>query len=604
MDYKENLKINALNYLRKGYKVIFTNGNKIPVVGSWAKYRTSQTEQEVKDMFSANKSKIEGLAVLCTDGMEVIDIDQKYSLDGQLCADFLSALTAKLGEDNFFYNITLQSTKSGGAHLIYKTDLQAGNQKLASRYTVEGEEGAKRVLLETRGKGGYICVYPTRGYKLDVINKDKGFAPKISDQWRNLFISVAKSFEETTENHKTKNVASTPTTVQGPNLSTIEQFNANHTPFELLESSGWTYSHTRGENEYLVRPGKQKKDGISAGYNTKLNLVYIFTTSSQFDADRAYNAFQVYSILNHNSNYKDAAQQLYRDGYGERMSKTKDSFKDKITAITQGVDQIEKTTSKNLMEQIRATRFDINKAPKFIEYNLTYTDATGDHYNIAAPGDVITICGLQKSRKTALGSCLVSSALSPSPTNVLGFEFENKGRKIVYLDTEQTAAEDYKVQTRIYQQAGVYRKEASGKYHNPENYEAYLIGEYTTVQRLAFTAWIMEQVDNLGLVYIDGIVDLCKNYNDLEESQALVGLIKRKAIQKNITVIVILHNARSTGDARGHLGTELLNKSKAVIQVTKDTEGGFSRVNFKDLREKEPNDFDFCHDSNGNLKLY
>ena len=55
---------------------------------------------------------------------------------------------------------------------------------------------------------------------------------------------------------------------------------------------------------------------------------------------------------------------------------------------------------------------------------------------------------------------------------------------------------------------------------------------------------------------------------------------------------------------KNKLKTELLNKSKAVIQVTKDTEGGFSRVNFKDLREKEPNDFDFCHDSNGNLKLY
>lgn len=610
LTYKEKLLKNALNYHSNGYKVIFTNDNKIPAVGSWAKYRDNQSAEDIKTMFEANQEKLAGLAVLCTDGMEVIDIDQKYSLDGQLISDYFKAICVELGMDDdngieeFFSNVTVAITVSGGAHLIYKTDIAEGNQKLASRYTIESEEGNKRVLLETRGNGGYICVYPTKGYSFEEINKEKGFAPKVSNEWRNAFMNVARQFEETAENHKIKNIASTPPDVQGPNISTIDAFNANHSPYELLEAAGWKYSHTRGENEHLTRPGKNK--GVSAGYSPKKNLVYIFTSSSEFDCNRAYNAFQVYSILNHNGNYSDAAKQLYRDGYGDRMNKTQDSFKEKIIAISEGGSHIEKTTSKGLMQKIRATRFDIHKVPKFINYTLKYTDPMRiNTYNIAAPGDLITICGLQKSRKSALGSSLVASALSPHIKDVLGFNWENQDRSIIYLDTEQTAAEDYKLQKRMFDQAGIYTENKGVRsYYNPKNYHAFLVGEYTTVQRLAFAAWIVEQIEDVGVLYIDGIVDMCKNYNDLEEAQALVGLIKRKAIQKNMMVLMVLHNARSTGDARGHLGTELLNKSKAVIQVTKDSEGGFSRVNFKDLREREPNDFDFCHDSNGKLELY
>ena len=66
----------------------------------------------------------------------------------------------------------------------------------------------------------------------------------------------------------------------------------------------------------------------------------------------------------------------------------------------------------------------------------------------------------------------------------------------------------------------------------------------------------------------------------------------------------VLHNARSTGSARGHLGTELINKSKAVIKVSKDQDENHSNAKFEYIRgRQEPSAFDFGHDSNGNLVL-
>ncbi len=65
-----------------------------------------------------------------------------------------------------------------------------------------------------------------------------------------------------------------------------------------------------------------------------------------------------------------------------------------------------------------------------------------------------------------------------------------------------------------------------------------------------------------------------------------------------------MHNARSTGKARGHLGTELLNKGKCNINITKDKEMGCSKLEIEDLRGgREPSGFDFKHTEQGNIIL-
>jgi len=111
-------------------------------------------------------------------------------------------------------------------------------------------------------------------------------------------------------------------------------------------------------------------------------------------------------------------------------------------------------------------------------------------------------------------------------------------------------------------------------------------------------------VGNVACVLLDGIVDLCQDYNDQKESRALVEWIRRIASINNFLLINVLHNARSTGKARGHLGTELLNKGKCNINITKDKEMGYSTLEIDDLRGSfEPKGFDFNHSEQGNIQL-
>ena len=65
----------------------------------------------------------------------------------------------------------------------------------------------------------------------------------------------------------------------------------------------------------------------------------------------------------------------------------------------------------------------------------------------------------------------------------------------------------------------------------------------------------------------------------------------------------VLHNARSTGDARGHLGTELLNKATCNINITKEEDSNASTLKIKNMRGREPKGFDFWHNSEGNIEI-
>ena len=582
----------AKSLVSKGFKVIFTDTEKRPVC-PWGKYRKQQTTKDIEEIYSKYEYKVHGMALLCVDGVECIDIDQKYSVDGQLMSEFLATVSDAIGEDNFL-DLTITITKSGGAHLIYRTNIIEGNQKLAQRSTVQGEQGTRRVLIETRGEGGYFIIPPTQGYKFD--NVGEVFCPMIADSVRKKIIDIAKSFDEVDTHHNAKTKQPIPTTVVSSGKSTIDTFNESHTPYELLTNAGWQFSHTRGDNHYLVRPGKHKRDGHSASFNEKLGILYVFSSSTMFDPDRGYNAFQVYSYLNHNGDYKAAARDLYRQGYGERKQPTKQVAKNTATTILMGQGETkEAAVDENKMERLyREKRVFLSKKPKFVDYCLTYRCPAGEVYNIAAPGDIVVVCGLQKSRKSSLLSSFVASSLGGQ--RQLGFLQDPQGRDIIFLDTEQTYAEHWRMHKRILRQGGV-RSE-------PDNYYAWTIGDEIRTDMLAFLDYVIEKHKNIGMLCLDGIVDLCEDYMDSTSSIELVTYIRRKASKYNLLLVTVLHNARSTREARGHLGTELLNKAKATIYVEKDPELDHSTVTFKYLREKSPPSFDFKHeDGTGNLIL-
>jgi hypothetical protein len=598
------MKKEALRLHNAGFKVIPTNDPTKPdgkkPLCRWKQYQEQQSKEDVIKLF--DMSGIGGMALLTGNGIEVIDVDLKYAIDPDaFFTKLMDEILDSIGLQTY-QKLILSKTISGGYHIIYKTNIAEGNQKLASRLTLDNEKKNEhdktRVLLETRGVGGYILIPPTIGYVYDNNRQTLTEMPTLSDWERNKIISVCKFFDETNEIYT--NTSPTPIEVVGSHKTTIEAFNESHTPREFIEAAGWQFKYKIGDNLHFVRPGKTLREGQGGCYNQDKQLFYVFTSSTGFEPGRAYNAFQVYAYINHGGDYKKAAKILYNLDYGDRLSKNRDSYNDKLTALTStNQAQKEKASNEDRMNEIFKKRFDINIIPKEIEYVLFIKDkVSGENIPIASFGDWITVVGAAKSRKSALSNSIAASLLSEGLRSVLSFSGLLQGRNMIVLDTEQNENDYWTSQKQIYQQAAV----AAGV--NPENFYSFCLTDCRISERLEFVEYVMNRVGNVGVLVLDGIVDICEDYNDQKGSRRLIDHLKVLTAKYKTLFMPVLHNARSTGSARGHLGTELINKSKAVIKVSKDQDENHSNAKFEYIRgRQEPSTFDFGHDSNGNLVL-
>ena len=224
-----------------------------------------------------------GVGLVCgtpSGNVEVIDIDQKYSLDGKLFDDYKRSIHAYSPE--LLKKLVVQKTKNGGYHLIYRCSKVEGNIKLANRHTTDkertdtynktyeaqvtsGKEDAEairvakkakdsdrvRVLLETRGLGGQIVIYPSPGYEM--IYGDICSISEISPEERDALHSLARQYNQVFEeviipkNIKVDKVKGT---------SPFDDYNERGDVVELLQTHGWRVVGNKGNKTLMLRPGQ------------------------------------------------------------------------------------------------------------------------------------------------------------------------------------------------------------------------------------------------------------------------------------------------------------------------------------------------------------
>ena len=73
-------------------------------------------------------------------------------------------------------------------------------------------------------------------------------------------------------------------------------------------------------------------------------------------------------------------------------------------------------------------------------------------------------------------------------------------------------------------------------------------------------------------VFLDGVRDIVKDFNSVEESTITVGMLMKLSTEYDCHICSILHENKGNGQLRGHLGTEVINKSETVLSVTNNGE--------------------------------
>jgi hypothetical protein len=87
---------------------------------------------------------------------------------------------------------------------------------------------------------------------------------------------------------------------------------------EILGPHGWTLAYQQGGTRYWCRPGKDRRDGISAstGRSADRDRLWVFSDATELPCGRSLTKFHAYALLEHGGRHGAAARQLRRQGFG------------------------------------------------------------------------------------------------------------------------------------------------------------------------------------------------------------------------------------------------------------------------------------------------
>ena len=589
--------INTTQLLKNNLRVVaFDLKGKKPL-GKWLQFKEKQTRKE----FDEEIKKGNAFAIVCEPGLECIDVDTKYDEKGNLAFELFWKLEEAI--EDFHKKVLINTTRSGGYHIIYRCEgITDGNMHLAFAKF----HGTKKCIIETRGYGGIFVFPPSKGYSFytPAFSTIDNFEIKtVTRADRDKMIQVCKGFnaiaEEVFKKSKKKSI---PQEIAISNNSTISDFNSKVCVTDLLRELGHSYAYTKGDSDYWIRSGKQLRDGISMVVSSYQNKMQVWNWSPNtygVKVEEQQDAFDLYAHMHHGDDYKAAVKDLYKQGYGDRIKSVQEQNKEDIALITSDSKDKDKALNNEKLEQIfLKSRITLENKPPDIQYNFFIKDNMDNVHSIASYGDLITITGFAGSGKTTLTNEIIKSTISK------GYCLDGKvllkmgSKNIIHLDTEQSEQDCYIDFEKVMNSVGIKK--------TPINYFKFSIGGYTVKERLAFVEYVINRVGHVGMLLLDGIVDICTNYNDLEISQALMEHIRHLGIKKKFITFSILHNAKTTGLARGHLGTESDNKSKAMFETVKekDDSGFTGRYLIKHIKQRGGKSIDqisYEFDGNGNI---
>ena len=253
------------------------------------------------------------------------------------------------------------------------------------------------------------------------------------------------------------------------------------------------------------------------------------------------------------------------------------------------------TTSARLLAELQSAYIDPTEDIPPPPIALSIGSNPYSRSTIATMGNLSMIIGKAKSKKTFFVS--IALAAASSSTDVLG-KFQghlpSDKRTVLFFDTEQAKHDVYKVVKRVCSMMGK---------DEPPNFIAYGLRKYSPAMRLAMIRTAIENEPNLGFVVIDGARDLVTSINDEEQATTLSSYFLKWTEERQFHLMTVLHQNKGDNNARGHLGSELVNKAETVLSVTKDNASGFSIVEAEYCRDREPEPFAFEIDENGLPRL-
>lgn len=249
--------------------------------------------------------------------------------------------------------------------------------------------------------------------------------------------------------------------------------------------------------------------------------------------------------------------------------------------IIDHVNEITKSSEAELLDLLRIRPTDELKPPQAAWEQIGCNNAI-----LGTLGNFSLIIGKAKSKKSFFINIAVSTVLS---RDVMLNQFKGvlpaEQRRVLYFDTEQSKYHVQLALKRVCEQIQI---------KEPTDLDVFCLRSLTPSERLKVIEYAVYNTANIGFIVIDGIKDLINSINDEAEATMISSKLLKWTEEKNIHIVTVLHQNKSDNNARGHIGTELINKAETVLSVTKNEQDKeISVVEAQQCRNREPEPFAF-----------
>jgi len=423
----------ALDFYDAGISVVpvNNNGSKSPI-GSWKQYQVSRAEPEqLGDWFGTGHPGIGIITGAVSGNLEMLELEGRAIHAGLF--DEAKEIAINSGLEELWRLLTTgyaEMTPSGGLHFLYRIadEPVPGSAKIARR---PGENDTVEVLVETRGEGGFVVTAPSNGevhrshQPWVLLAGSPNTIPMFSMEEREALHSIFKALDSmpVKESIATALLPKSESTGEKPG----DDFNAKAKWSDIL--IGWKQIYTSGGVTYWCRPGKDTGISATTGRNDGDNL-FVFTTSTTFEAEKPYSKFAAFAHLNHSGDFSSAAKALRALGYGAQNS---------LPSLTQ-LQELAKPTltvvpdiDSDNVEQVRE-RSSWYPKPLDLDGEIEQPEpeflARNDGHRLFYRGKINALLGESESGKTWVALLAVKQALEIQQ-KVIYLDFEDSGKGIL-----------------------------------------------------------------------------------------------------------------------------------------------------------------------------
>ena len=226
------------------------------------------------------------------------------------------------------------------------------------------------------------------------------------------------------------------------------------------------------------------------------------------------------------------------------------------------------------------------------------------------PHTINVIQGQAGVHKSRLAECICAALLKlPNcSSDLLGFKrtLLDASHTVVYVDTERNLSEQLPFALQSIQtKAGFHKTD------HPVNFEYISLLQIKRSERFSalneYLEHIKQQITTPLFIVLDVSTDCIEDFNRTDASMQLIDHMNMAINQHNVIFLCLIHENPKSDKARGHFGTELMNKASTVMQVGFEKDGNNNdtdliRVRYLKCRSTArhtPFHLKYCNDAKG-----